>query len=89
MTAFSFEQWKPRVSLRVLTRPRYTSSKRDPEESGIGQRKGGDVCPHSPNTPPTNSQALALHMGIQTTVIIETQLCFQGFRDRERCLGVF
>lgn len=42
MTAFSFEQWKPRVSLRVFTRPRYTRSKRDPEESGIGK-----TCAHS------------------------------------------
>lgn len=75
MTAFYSEQWKPRVPLRVLTRPRYTSSKRDPEQRGIGQMKGYDVFLESPSK--TNKpQALATHAPLPEEKVISHNNCW-------------
>lgn len=53
------EQWKPRVSLHVLTRPCYTSIKRDPVEKGAGKRKAHDV---SAETPSKNKALAGTHI---------------------------
>lgn len=48
-SALASKQWKPRVSLHVLTRLHYMSIKRDPVERGAGKRKGHDASPQPPS----------------------------------------